>query len=60
MSNEIVFYKDNKEVDSIDPVKSHHETDKHVMVDNGCYVYEMPKSDFDRYEVIPMRERPLS
>ena len=56
---EIVFYLDGKEVDSIDPYYVHVEKDEGLEVDGGGGTYLILYKDFDRYEIIYMRKRPL-
>lgn len=56
---EIVFFKNGKEVDSVDPYYSHEESESYVIVEGGAGHHVIEKKNFDNFEVMPMRKRPL-
>ena len=57
MSREIVFIKDGKEVDSVDPYYSHVATEKGLEVEGGVGHHLIEYKTFDEYIIREMETR---
>ena len=57
MSREIVFIKDGKEVDSVDPYYSHIATEKGLEVEGGAGHHLIEYKTFDEYIIREMETR---